>query len=182
MFKNNKFEFATKQPKIISFVGMMGAGKTKFGTFLSKKLKYRFYDVDKKIQQKFNQTINDIFKNFGEDFFRDEENKITTFIVNKIIKEGQNSIISLGGGGFNNQKTQKLLLSNSLVIWLSCPVEVLVKRIGNGNERPMLDDNIKGSLEKILKKRIKFYNKAHIKLNTEENAFNKMSSKIIKYV
>ena len=106
MFKNNKFEFATKQPKIISFVGMMGAGKTKFGTFLSKKLKYRFYDVDKKIQQKFNQTINDIFKNFGEDFFRDEENKITTFIVNKIIKEGQNSIISLGGGGFNNQKTQ----------------------------------------------------------------------------
>ena len=53
MLKNKKFEFSSKKPKIISLVGMMGSGKTKFGKFLSKKFKYHFYDIDMKIQHLF---------------------------------------------------------------------------------------------------------------------------------
>ena len=181
MLKNQKFEFNSKKPKIISLVGMMGAGKTKFGRFLSQKLKYHFYDIDVKIQQKFNQSINEIFKNHGEDFFRNEEKKIIKFIIEEIVKERKNSIVSLGGGGFNNQKIQQLLLYNSLVVWLSCPIEILIKRIGKGNDRPMLNDNIKESLEILLKKREKFYKKAHIKLNTVENSFHEMTTKIIQH-
>ena len=179
MLNNKKIEFNTNQPKVISLIGMMGTGKTKFGKFLSKKLKYEFYDIDMKIQQKLKQNINEIFENFGEAFFRNEEKKVTTFIINEIIKEKKNSIVSLGGGGFDNKKTRQLLLSNSFVIWLSCPVEILVKRIGDGKERPMLNNNIKEKIEKLLKKRENFYNKAHFKLDTSTNSINEMSSKII---
>ena len=179
MFKNKKFKFSSIQPKIISLIGMMGAGKTQFGKFLSKKLDYQFYDIDMNIQQKFKHTINEIFEKYGEEFFRDEEKKIISFIFKKIIRERKNSIVSLGGGGFNNQKTQQLLLSNSFVIWLSCPIEILVKRIGDGKDRPMLNSNIKENLEKLLKTREKFYNKAHFKLDTAENSVKEMSSKII---
>ena len=55
---------------------MIGSGKTSIGFLVSKKLKLDFYDVDHYIENKLKMKIPKIFKNKGEKFFREYEEKI----------------------------------------------------------------------------------------------------------
>jgi len=113
-----------KSDRNIVFLGMMGSGKTSIGFLVSKKLKLDFYDVDHYIENKLKMKISNIFKNKGEKFFREYEEKITL----EKLKE-KNSVISLGGGGFTNNKIQAEVLSKHISIWLKWSAETLIKKI-----------------------------------------------------
>ena len=173
------FENSTDTLKIVTLIGMMGSGKTKFGSFLSHKLRYEFYDIDSMIEKKFSKTISEIFKQKNENYFRNEEKKTIYNVVKTIKRKNINSIISLGGGGFDNVEIQKLLLLNSFVVWLDCPIHILVKRIGHTKNRPMLQTNIERSLRILLTKRMSHYKKAHLKFDTSNITFNKMTNEIL---
>ena len=62
--------------KNLILTGMMGVGKSTIGKKLAKKLKYNFTDLDKLIEIRENLSINLIFKNKGEDYFREIERSI----------------------------------------------------------------------------------------------------------
>ena len=81
--------------KNLTLTGMMGSGKSTIGKILAKSLKYSFIDVDKAIEQEEGTSINLIFKNKGEKYFRNIESIITLSELKK-----SNSVISLGGGAF----------------------------------------------------------------------------------
>ena len=88
--------------KNLTLTGMMGVGKSTIGKNLAKKLKYNFIDVDKIIEAKEGLSINLIFKNKSESYFRKIENEITLSELKK-----NNSVISLGGGAFLNKAIRK---------------------------------------------------------------------------
>ena len=79
--------------KNIALIGHMGSGKTTLGKILSKELKMRHIDTDKLIENKQKKTISYIFKEKGEKYFRELEEKLILDIPYQ-----QNLIISLGGG------------------------------------------------------------------------------------
>ena len=56
--------------KNIVLIGMMGSGKSSIGKILSKKLSLNFIDIDKKIEESEKLTVSEIFKKYGEDYFR----------------------------------------------------------------------------------------------------------------
>ncbi|MCD6093990.1 MAG: AAA family ATPase, partial [Candidatus Omnitrophica bacterium] len=60
----------------IILVGFMGTGKTVVGKELAKILKTRFIDVDDLIEQKEGRKISRIFKEDGEEYFRNCEYKM----------------------------------------------------------------------------------------------------------
>ena len=63
MLKKNKINLKSiNNSKIITFIGMMGTGKSKFGRLIAKNLSFNFYDIDLLIEQKFNNTIKTIFE------------------------------------------------------------------------------------------------------------------------
>ena len=76
--------------KNLILTGMMGVGKSTIGRMVAKKLKYSFIDIDKLIEAKEGCSINLIFKNKGENYFRRIENNITLQELKR-----NNSVISL---------------------------------------------------------------------------------------
>ena len=166
----------------VTLIGMMGTGKSKFGRLISNILKFNFYDVDNLIEKQFKMSIKELFQKHGEPFFRNIEKKAIQELVLKINKREEKVIISLGGGGFDNKETRELLLNNTKVIWLNTPVDLLVERIGDGTKRPMIRENTRESIIKLLEKRTEFYSLCHFKLNTDKLNQNQVTEKLIKLI
>ena len=166
----------------ITLVGMMGTGKSKFGRLVANNLNLNFYDIDSLIEKKFKTTIKLIFQKYGELFFREVEKETIKNLIFKINKNNEKVIISLGGGGFDNSETRQLLLSNTFVIWLNTPLNILVQRVGDGSKRPMIKGNTRDAIEKLLKKREKFYQLCHHQFNTNKLSQNQITEKIINLI
>ena len=76
-------------------------------------------------------SVSEIFKKNGEDYFRNLEEKITLrALKNKRI------VISLGGGGFINNKV--CILNNHFSFWLNWDESILIKRIKGSKKRPLV--------------------------------------------
>ena len=125
---------------------MMGVGKSTIGKILAKKLNYNFIDVDKVIESKEGCSINLIFKNKSESYFRKIENDITLYELKKV-----NSVISLGGGGFINASIRKMCKKNCLSFWLDWKNETIIKRIYKSKKRPLAINLTKGQINNLIK-------------------------------
>ena len=88
----------------ITFCGMMGSGKSIIGSKFAKIIKFDFIDTDALIEEKTGKSINQIFDNFGQGYFRELEEKYISKILFK-----KNYVISLGGGVMNNVNLRKIL-------------------------------------------------------------------------
>ena len=166
----------------VTLIGMMGTGKSKFGSQIANILKFNFYDVDYMIEKKFKMSIKEFFKKHGEFFFRKIEQKTISNLIFTINKNKEKAIISLGGGGFDNEETRELLLNNTNVIWLNTPVDVLVQRVGNGSKRPMIKGSTKDSIIRLLKIRTKYYSLCHNQVNTYKLNQNQITEKLINLI
>ena len=92
---------------------MMGVGKSTIGKLLSEEIKVEFEDIDVKIESMLSMSINDIFKNKGEKFFREVEEKETI----KLLKRKKN-ILALGGGAFLNKNIRENVKIFAVSVWL----------------------------------------------------------------
>ncbi len=147
--------------KNICLVGLMGSGKTHVGKILSKELGLRFIDTDILIEKKMNMTINAIFKEYGEKYFRNIEEKI---VNSELVKK--NSIVSLGGGSILSDLTRKNLKKYCYTIFLNINIEILYNRIKNSKKRPLINkENIKETLSNLLSQRMKYYKEANLTIN-----------------
>ena len=161
--------------KNLTLTGMMGAGKTTIGKILAKKLKYKFVDVDKLIERKEGLSINLIFKNMGENYFRKIESEITLSELKK-----SNSVISLGGGSFLDNDIRKIAKKLSVSFWLDVPIDELLKRLRKNKKRPLLfKQNINETVKKIYFDRKKIYNKADFRIKCRSLKSDKIVSKIL---
>jgi len=163
-----------KSKKNIVFLGMMGSGKSLIGRLVSKKLKLQFFDIDNIIEIETGMKIFEIFEKKGEEFFREIEKNISL----KILKKNK-SVISLGGGAFQNNEIRREVLNGNISIWLKWNYQTLLKRIIDKPHRPLAYNIEKKELIELMKKRSKFYKKALYKINCENLNKNKIINKIL---
>ena len=78
----------------IILIGYMASGKTTIGRLISESLEMPFYDLDTIIEQELKATINEIFEQKGELFFRKKEREV----LESFIKKTDNYVLALGGG------------------------------------------------------------------------------------
>jgi shikimate kinase len=161
--------------KNLVFLGMMGSGKSSIGNLVSKKLNLKFLDIDNLIENETSMSILNIFEKKGEDYFRNLEEKITL----KTLKT-PNNVISLGGGGFINEKIRKEILSNNLSFWLYWEDSILLKRIKSSKKRPLAIKSSYQEIKQLIKKRSKIYSKAQFKINCNKLTKTEIVKKIIK--
>jgi len=161
--------------KNLVFLGMMGSGKSTIGSLVSKKLNLQFIDIDNLIIESTGMSILEIFKKKGEAYFRNLEEKITLKSLRNI-----KNVVSLGGGGFINNKIRKEILANHFSFWLHLDESILINRIRNSKKRPLILGSTDEEIRDIIKKRSKIYSNAQFKINCNKLTKTAVIKKIIK--
>ncbi|MBE9468876.1 MAG: AAA family ATPase [Bacteroidetes bacterium] len=158
----------------IAIIGFMGVGKTSIAKNLANELNYEFIDTDQIIEKNENQSITNIFKTKGEDYFRTKEKETLKNFLNK-----NKIVLSCGGGIIIDNENIKLLKKKFLVVWLFSSIETSIKRITD-NSRPLINDNSLTNIEKIYKKRLPLYAQTcDIAINIENKSISEISQTII---
>ena len=162
----------SKSIDTIFLLGYMGAGKTVIGRSLSKKLGFKFYDLDNYIEQIEGKKVSDIFNEKNEVYFRKIENKY----LQELSLKKEKKIISTGGGTpcFKNNLEIIQTSSNSISVYLKANIETLVKRLLHSIERrPIIshlkkEDDLKEFITKHLFERSFYYEKSDVKIKTDD--------------
>lgn len=161
--------------KNLILTGMMGVGKSTIGKKLAKKLKYNFTDLDKLIEIKEKLSINLIFKNKGENYFREIERSIALQELKK-----KKSVIALGGGAYLDKSIRISARKLSLSFWLDVNVDILIKRLSRTKKRPLLyKKNIGDTIKKIYLERKKTYNEADFRIKCNFLTSDEITNKVL---
>ena len=175
------YDLTSIKKRNICIMGLMGSGKSIMGKDLGKYLKLKFYDTDKQIEIEAKKSINAIFEEDGETYFRDIEEKICIELL-----ERKNCVISLGGGSIINTKIRKAIIQNSYSIYLNVKLDNLLNRIKTSHKRPLLNKklNKREILQNLYYDRKKFYEKADLIVKNDNDKFitlEKIKSKLKSY-
>ena len=163
-----------KSKKNLVLIGMMSSGKSTIGELLAKRLNFKFFDIDKIIENETKMKITEIFKIKGENFFRNLEEKTTVKLLNFT-----NAVISLGGGGFVNEIIRKKTNTKSKTFWLDWNLDTLISRIRKRNNRPVALALNNNELKNLIIKRSKYYSKAKYKINCQKITRPEIIKKIL---
>ncbi len=147
-------------------IGLPGSGKSTLGRELASALKLRVFDTDAEIIAVEGASIEVIFKNSGEDYFRKKEQEI----LYQLAEENQ-VLISTGGGTPCFFDNMDYINKKGISIFIDVPVETIHQRlIGQRiHNRPILegktDEEVFLFLKQKYEERYPFYSKAivHIK-------------------
>jgi len=174
-FNNHVFYYKFVMKKVfmkrtIFLIGYMGSGKSVIGKELSKRILYTFYDLDYFIEMNEKLSINQIFDQKKELYFREIEKKY----LKELIDKDENKIISLGGGTpcYNNNMDLILNTSNSESIYLKRSIDILVERLFKKlSSRPLIShlknrNELKEFVSKHLFERNQYYLRSKKILNT----------------
>ncbi len=128
------------QIRTVVLVGFMGAGKTSVGKVLAQRLGWEFEDLDNRIQQREGRTIEAIFQESGEPFFRRAEHAA----LRELLAESGTTprVVALGGGAFIQMDNIDVLKSSGApTVFLDGPVQELFERCQQQQiQRPLRRD------------------------------------------
>jgi len=162
----------------IVLVGFMGTGKTAAGKLLAKRLEMKYISTDEVIEDKERRSINDIFKNNGEQYFRRAEKEVV-----KKAAQLNKFIIDAGGGVVLDEENMQALKQNAKIICLSATPEVILERTKRYHHRPLLKvENPKAKVEELLKIRAPFYARADYTIDTTNLSLEQVVEEIEKAV
>lgn len=116
----------------IVIIGMPNSGKTTIAYELARRLNYKIIDTDRVVEDAAGMSINDIFKNYGEDEFR----RMETMACARAAKLDKH-VIATGGGTVTREENMELLKKNGYVIYLERPLEFLKTNLDT-SKRPLL--------------------------------------------
>lgn len=119
--------------RTIALVGLMGAGKSTIGRRLAQTLDLPFKDADTEIELAAGCTINEIFAALGEPAFRAGEQRV----IARLLSEPPH-VLATGGGAFTNPENRRLFREQAITVWLKTDLEVLARRVGRRDTRPLL--------------------------------------------
>jgi|688.fasta_scaffold25442_8 shikimate kinase len=154
-------------------IGMPGSGKSTIGRELSRILGSEFIDTDRRIESKTGRTVSNIFIEDGESAFRELERSTVLEALNQ-----SNAVVSLGGGAILNDDIKEAL-KNHRVVWLETPLSDAFHRVGLNKARPLLLQNPRATLIKLLEERTPIYKSlATLTVNTADKSVKEVALEV----
>lgn len=151
--------------RLVCLTGFMGAGKSTVAQLLARQVGWPHVDLDKRIVDVTGLEISDIFAQKGEPEFRKIEHGQLVRVAGEAAELQQSRILSLGGGTTVQAQNLALLKQHrAILIWLECPVEVLLPRCAQITNRPLFRDE--ASFRQLYQQRLPFYEASDYRVNS----------------
>ncbi len=149
----------------IYLVGYMGSGKSKAGKLLASAMRYKFLDTDTMIEEEKGKTVQQIFKDRGEDYFRKLEKKILrkTESLNRVV-------VATGGGLPCFDDNIEWMNEHGITVYLEANEGLLFHRLATSKVgRPLIENlsdvELMEQISRHLIERSPVYSLAQIKVN-----------------
>jgi shikimate kinase len=145
----------------IFLVGLSGSGKTTLGKQLADVLHVPFIDMDWEIEQRENKSVNDIFSQQGENYFR----QVESTVLRELAASTDSYVMGTGGGAPCFYDGMSIIKDAGLSIFFDVPVKELISRLQHATDRPLLNTSEverEKKLQALLEARLPIYRQAHI--------------------
>jgi shikimate kinase len=119
----------------IALIGFMGSGKSTVGKRLARRLQREFIELDRLIEERAGATISQIFREHGENCFRDLEEQV----IEEVGTSVYNTVIACGGGVILRPANIKRLKESSRLVYLETETAALQDRLARTRKRPLLN-------------------------------------------
>ena len=162
---------------IFAITGPTGAGKSTIGRQLAKKLRRRFWDSDREIEERTGVSISWIFEMEGEAGFRDREQKMIDEL-----SALDNVVVATGGGAVLAESNRQILADRGTVVYLAARPEQLYRRMARDKSRPLLQTGDKRQqIKQLMAQRDPLYREiADIIVATGEQSVQRTVSEVIR--
>lgn len=150
---------------LIFLIGYMGCGKSSLGQPLSRLMNYSFVDLDSIIERRCEMKIEEIFAQFGEEYFRKEERRQLI----ELCETAEDCVISTGGGTPCYQDNMEIMKRYGLTIYIHLEKTILISRLlSSKKKRPLIQSMTEEELREFvgnsLERREPIYNQAEINI------------------
>lgn len=146
----------------IYLAGMMGTGKSTVGRELARLMGRKFIDTDNALERRLGMTVNEVFAQHGETFFRTEEKNLAMEL-----SAVNNRVVATGGGTLLDAEVRKAFTATGVVICLFTSQDQLVSRLERTDKRPLLHgENLKQRVEDLMRQRKEIYDNISIRVDT----------------
>lgn len=161
---------AERRRRNLVLIGLSGSGKTTVGRLVAGRLGWRFVDTDEEIGQRTGQSVQEIFRERGEAYFRAIEAEV---VREACARTGHT--IATGGGAVLDGSNRACMLRGNLVVFLDGRPEVLAERLQTSirqEPRPLLaggEDRatLVARLRQLAHERAEHYRCAHHVVRTD---------------
>jgi XRE family aerobic/anaerobic benzoate catabolism transcriptional regulator len=150
--------------RVISLLGLRGAGKSTVGAALARKLKIPFFELDRLAEAEAGMTLAELFAMHGEDYYR----RLELSALKRFLGSHARAVLATGGGVVTSPEAFQLLLDRTRTVWLRAqPEEHWDRVVHQGDLRPMRNrPHAMSELRRRLKEREPYYARAELTLST----------------
>ncbi|MFZ4451402.1 shikimate kinase [Salibacterium aidingense] len=161
----------------IALIGFMGSGKSTIGELLAKKIYRDFIDVDDYIEEHYQKSIPDIFREKGEAGFREIEKETTIALCEK----ERLKILALGGGAYTQPEIREACMKYCIVILLELSWDAWKQRLSLIiDDRPVLQNKTMEEIEELFYERKQAYALHTLQIKTDEKQEEEIADEIVR--
>ena len=143
----------TEKPIRLAFTGFMGVGKSSVARHLANRLRCKWIDLDRAIEDAEKMHVAEIIDSKGIAAYRE----IETLTLQRVVMEPGSLILSLGGGAWTVPENRELIKQHAFEsVWLEATFEHCWLNITfSRKQRPLARD--KQQAIKLFEERLKVY-------------------------
>jgi shikimate kinase len=161
----------------IFLVGFMASGKSTVGKALAKSLGWRLLDTDDLVEEREGRSVQRIFDESGEPFFRSAELEIL-----KSLEDLRRAVVATGGGLFLRYEARRWMMRHGRTVWLDVSLEAARRRTERGRSRrggrPMWEGNDAVALRILYDKRRAAYGLAELRVDAASGQARDVANRI----